>query len=248
MDPPLEAMWAAARAEMGRREGLTAVRPGTVDRGTPAPSAARSGSPERPSERVNGRRSSRSVRGSSVPLSVVGPGWGTGGHSSASASAARTASRRGPGQRIAVGRRGPQGHPQGEPGSRRPPPPPRPGEARYTRTSSGAVGHLDGRFGQNLFGLLDSTDVPPEGDVDHRPGPASGRVGHGADVAIGDEPDGAVEGPYPGDPQAEVLDGAGDVVDGDGVADAELVLQGEQESRVGSRGPAFGPRTRWWPR
>src|SRR5581483_1916736 len=91
-------------------------------------------------------------------------------------------------------------------------------------------------------------DVLPVGhaNVDDRPRPVPGLVAHELDVPVRDDVERAVEVPERRHPQRERLDlardGAADGLDPDDVADAELVLEQDEEPRRVSRTRLCAPK------
>jgi hypothetical protein len=88
--------------------------------------------------------------------------------------------------------------------------------------------------GDALDDRLGVVEVGAVGDLDvqQRARPVLAHVAHAADVAVGHVPDGAVDAAQPRGAQADGLDGAGrGGVEVDDVADAELVLDEDEDAR-----------------
>ncbi len=102
------------------------------------------------------------------------------------------------------------------------------GELRGPRKAGGGIG--DERLGEVELLTASSQHGKVDGGADRTPRD----VAEAPDVAVGDEPDDAVRITHPGDAKGQVLDHpaqveAGGIGDLDGVADAVLVLDGQED-------------------
>gem|GEM_PF-4551216 len=91
---------------------------------------------------------------------------------------------------------------------------------------------LDGGLGRLLDGLAGGVEIvlQADGEIDAGQRVALGEVAHALDLAVADEPHGAVDIPQRGQPQGDILHVAHDLTHVDGVAHTVLVLHEHEDA------------------